>query len=64
MAVPDIHISELVQCAERELRQRHYVYPRRVESGKMSKDKMNHEIRAMEQIITLLRAEEKKGMLL
>ncbi len=61
--VRDIPAQELVECAEREIRQRQYVYPRRVESGKMTKQKMDHEIRCMEQIAIMLRQEAKKGEL-
>lgn len=43
--------QEKLECAERELKQRRYVYPRRVEAGKMSKPFADRQIEVMAQIV-------------
>lgn len=43
--------QEKLQCVERELKQRRFVYPRRVEAGKMSKPMMDEQLALMEAIV-------------
>lgn len=43
--------QEKLQCVERELKQRRFVYPRRVDAGKMSKPLMDEQIALMEAIV-------------
>lgn len=42
--------TEKLQCIRRELKQRRYVYPKRVAAGKMSPQLMNEQISLMEAI--------------
>lgn len=42
---------EKYECAKRELAMRRRVYPKWVDSGRMSQDKANHEIAAMTAIL-------------
>ena len=51
MTVP---IGEQVACIERELRQRARVYPRLIESGRMTKQKADEETRRMEAVLATL----------
>jgi hypothetical protein len=56
--VPDLFpptIAELVACAEREVRFREYVYPRRVAAGRMTQEKAEKEIALMLAIVEELR---------
>lgn len=48
-------IGSLVRCAEREERLRREYYPRRVETGKMTQEQMDHEVACMGQIVSILR---------
>lgn len=63
-----ITAREKFECAERELKQRKYVYPRRVADGKMTQDFANKQINLMEAIATdyrvLAEAEDAAGRLL
>ena len=43
--------EEKLACLRRELKQREYVYPRRVEAGKMSRPKMEEELSCLRAII-------------
>lgn len=43
--------EEKLACLRRELKQREYVYPRRVEAGKMSRPKMEEELDLIRAII-------------
>jgi hypothetical protein len=46
-----VTLTEKLRCAERELKMRRSVYPRRVAQGKMDMPEMEHEIRCMEAIV-------------
>jgi signal recognition particle subunit SEC65 len=48
-------IGELVACAEREVRFREYVYPRRITAGRMTTEKAEREIALMKAIVEELR---------
>lgn len=50
MTTPIITAAEKLACVTRELNMRRRVYPRWVESGKMTQAKADHEIRVMEAI--------------
>lgn len=52
--------QELIACADREIRFRQRVYPRRVADGRMTQAKADHEIACMEQIRDTL-AEKEQG---
>jgi hypothetical protein len=43
-------MNELLECAEREVQQRKWVYPRRVEAKKMTQQRATREIAMMEAI--------------
>lgn len=47
----DYSLTELRECAERELRLRKRVYPGRVERGRMSPQQANLQIQLMEAIV-------------
>lgn len=49
-----IPIGEQIACVERELRQRARVYPRLIESGRMTKQKADEETRRMEAVLATL----------
>lgn len=48
-----LHVQ--IEAAERELRMRRHVYPRRVAEGKMTQDLANREMAAMAAIVDTLR---------
>jgi uncharacterized membrane protein len=48
-------LDELVACAEREVRFREYVYPRRVAAKRMTQEKAEKEIALMLAIVEELR---------
>ena len=52
---PKVTLEEMVSCAERELAMRRRVYPRWVDSGKMSPGKADEETIRMEAIVAVLR---------
>ncbi len=52
---PTITMAEQVAAAERELKLRHRVYPRRVANNQMTPKLAAHEIAAMEAIVETLR---------
>lgn len=56
---PHITISEQVAAAERELRMRERVYPRRVADGKMTNKLAVHETAAMAAIVETLKGVER-----
>jgi hypothetical protein len=66
--VADFDYRALQRCAERELRQRHYVYPRLVAGGRMTADKAAKETAMMSAIVdhfkALADAEEQTGRML
>jgi ATP-dependent Lon protease len=43
--------EEKLKVAEREVKQRFYVYPRRVEGKKMTREKADYEIAVMQAIV-------------
>lgn len=49
-----ISLQEQIACLTRELKMRRAVYPKWVASGKMRRDKMDHEIAAMEAALNTL----------
>lgn len=59
--------AEKAECAEREVKQRKYVYPRRIEAGKMTQALADRQTAIMEEIATEYRAkadaEDRKGRL-
>jgi hypothetical protein len=48
--------QEKALCAEREVQQREWVYPRRVEAGKMKRERANRELALMREIAAEYRA--------
>jgi len=50
--------EELIACARRELSMRQSVYPRWIASGKMTREKADHEILCMEEIVKHLKGEK------
>jgi hypothetical protein len=50
-----IPIGEQIACAERELALRRAAYPRFVANKRMTQDKADHEIAAMEAIVDTLK---------
>lgn len=56
-----VTIDDMIQAAERELALRRRVYPRRVSEGKMSADFAQHQTRAMEAIVALLKQRKDVG---
>jgi len=50
-------LDQLARCAEREVQQRHRVYPRLIVSGKMRQEQAAREIAMMQEIACRLRAE-------
>jgi hypothetical protein len=48
--------EELAQCAEREVKQREWVYPKRVSDGKLSPEKARRETLMMKRIARDYRA--------
>lgn len=50
-----VSIERQIACVEREIKQREYVYPRRVEAGKMKIDKAHEEIAVMRAVLATLK---------
>lgn len=50
-------LDDMIQCAEREIRYREHVYPRRIAAGKMAQRTADREIRVMRAILARLQAE-------
>lgn len=50
MTNPTFTATEKHACAERELKMRERVYPHRIEGGRMSQAKADHEIAIMREI--------------
>ena len=55
-----IPLDALIKEAERELRMRRTVYARRVETGAMTQQQADWQIRAQAQIVELLRGMQKE----
>ncbi|MCC6789762.1 MAG: hypothetical protein IT547_18170 [Hyphomonadaceae bacterium] len=53
-----VSIDRQIECVERELKQRAYVYPRRIEAGKMTQEQSDREVACMEAVAATLRALE------
>lgn len=51
MSIP---IDEQIECVQRELRQRARVYPRLIESGRMTQQKADEETRRMGAVLNTL----------
>jgi hypothetical protein len=49
-----IPLTDLLECAQREVAMREAVYPKRVANGKMTLKSAQHEIACMERIVDLL----------
>ncbi len=57
-----VSLNRQIECIEREIRYRRYVYPKRVAAGKLSQAKADDEIAVMEAIVKTLRSlKEKEG---
>jgi hypothetical protein len=52
---PKVPIDDQVAAAEREVRQREHVYPRRVEAGRMTQAQADRELRNMRAIVETLK---------
>ncbi|MCA1452886.1 hypothetical protein I6F35_06575 [Bradyrhizobium sp. BRP22] len=64
MVTTKISALDKLHCAERELKLRYRVYPRRVDAGQMSQRTADREIAVMEEIAADLRAAaEREGLL-
>lgn len=50
-----ITIDDMIKCVEREIGMRQRVYPRWVESKKMSQEKADYEIKCMEYVLYQLK---------
>jgi hypothetical protein len=57
-------LTELRECAEREIRLRRRVYPNRVDTGRMSQRDADRQIAMMEEIATKLRELEQADLLI
>ena len=53
-----ITIEEQIKCVEREIKMREWVYPMRIESGKMTKKKAKQEIDSMKGVLNTLKLME------
>lgn len=49
-------MPEQIECVKREIRFRQYVYPRRIDAGKMSPAKAAHELESMQAVLATLEA--------
>lgn len=49
-----MNITHQIECAKRELAMRRGVYPKWIGLGRMSKDNAEHELQAMQAIVTTL----------
>ena len=56
-------LTELRECAEREVRLRRRVYANRIETGRMSQREADRQIAMMEEIAERLREWEQAGLL-
>lgn len=50
-----VPLSDMIACVEREIAMRERVYPRWVESGRMTQDKADWELRVMRAVLVKLR---------
>ena len=57
-------LTELRECAEREVKLRRRVYPNRITTLRMSPREASRQIAMMEEIADRLRKEEQAGMLI
>ena len=57
-------LAQQIACVERELRFREHVYPRRVESGKMTATQAREQIALMQAVLTTLRDVDSRTRLL
>lgn len=56
--------EELARCAKREVKQRERVYPRLIETGRMTKDFADYEIKCMQVIADYFSAAAEKERLI
>ena len=49
-------IEQQIACVRREIALRERVYPKWVETGRMTKEKASHEIACMKEVVTVLMA--------
>lgn len=59
-----VPLPEQVACVDRELKMRRRVYPRWVAAGKMTQEKADSEMRAMEAVLETVMAADEKGRLI
>lgn len=52
---PQVSLDRQIQAVEREIKQREYVYPRRVAAGKMTQAKADDELGFMRAVLATLR---------
>jgi hypothetical protein len=64
MADFKVSLTEQVAAVEREIKMRQRVYPRWVEGGRMTQQKADAEIRAMEAVLATVQAAEKSERLI
>ena len=57
-------LTELRECAEREVKLRRRVYANRVDTGRMTQREADRQIAMMDEIAERLRKEEQAGMLI
>lgn len=60
----DVSIDAQVRCVEREIAMRERVYPRWVQSGRMTPNKAREELVTMRAVLGSLQREQAKGRLL
>jgi hypothetical protein len=58
-----VSFTDQLRCAERELKLRKRVYPRRIEAQRMTQDLADREVRMMEAIVGTLEALAQKERL-
>ena len=56
-----ITLRRQISCVEREIRFRHFVYPKRIQAGKMTADMAKSEISCMEAVLETLKLQEDYG---
>lgn len=59
-APASVSLARQIECAERELRLRRSVYPRRIENRQMTQAKADEEIACMEAVLVTLKSMRKE----
>ena len=62
MSAIDGDLELEIAAVKREIGYREYVYPRRVSEGKMTREKADHELRMMVQVLARLEAMKPKDL--